>query len=96
MGFPGPGTIGQMVPGTRDIRPYGPRDQGPLAKFRLEPGTKAVRSLGTRDHSENFDVFHMPIFRRYLKNPKEKTYQGKIYTAFPTPLGNSDSVEISF
>ena len=70
MGIPEPGIFGQMVLGTRDISPYGPKDQGPSAKIRLGPGTKAERSPGTRDHSENLYIFHMPIFRGIIEESK--------------------------
>ena len=71
------GDPGTMVLGTRDFSPYGPKDQGPLAKNRLGPGTIAERSPGTRDHSENLYIFHyadIPWNNRRIQRIKH--YQG--------------------
>ena len=65
MGVPGPGTIGQMVPGTRDPWPNGPRDQGPMVKFSLGPGTNVTWSQGPG--TTNLSIFYLLIFRRIIK-----------------------------
>ena len=66
MGFPGPGTFGQMVPGTRDHRLKFDWDQGPKLKGPQGPGTTLkIRIYFICRYSEE-----------YLKNPKDKTYKG--------------------
>ena len=70
MGFPGPGTFGQMVPGTRDHYTWDQDqwlnfdwDQGPKQKRSKGPGTKAEKVPGTRDHLENMLIFDILIFQ---------------------------------